>query len=344
MLYKGMIRALKTQLLTTEDHDIARAAALLKGGGLVAFPTETVYGLGANALSKAAVENIFKAKGRPSDNPLIVHIADRQQLKDIVSEIPENAEKLMSAFWPGPLTVVMKKSAAIPDIVTAGLDTVGVRVPKNEAALKLLRACRIPIAAPSANISGKPSPTSAEHVKDDLYGKIDAIIDGGRCEVGVESTVIDVSGGVPVLLRPGGVTYEQLTEVLGKVLMNFEHTQSETPRSPGVKYKHYSPKAPVFVVRGGFSEFISENAEKYRKVGIITTERTAFPENCVVKHLGESPGEYAKSLFEHLRSLDGEDVDVIFTTDIDCKGINLATNDRLYRAAGYKIIDNGKNP
>ncbi|MDR0406246.1 MAG: threonylcarbamoyl-AMP synthase, partial [Clostridiales bacterium] len=205
-------------MLTMSEGDLARAASILKGGGLVAFPTETVYGLGANALDANAVSGIFKAKGRPCDNPLITHIADKSRLEALVEAVPAAAEKLIDAFWPGPLTIVMKKSRNVPDIVSAGLDTVGVRLPEHPVALRFLTACGLPVAAPSANTSGKPSPTAAAHVAEDLAGKIDAIVDGGKCGIGLESTVIDVSGEVPALLRPGGVTYEQLTSLLGEVL------------------------------------------------------------------------------------------------------------------------------
>ncbi len=330
---------MNTQILTTTDTDIARAAALLKGGGLVAFPTETVYGIGANALDGDAVQKIFAAKGRPSDNPLIVHIADAAQLAPLVREIPENAQKLMDAFWPGPLTIVMKKSSLIPEFVSAGLDTVGIRIPKSETALRLLRACAMPVAAPSANTSGKPSPTNAKRVSDDLSGRIDAIIDGGSCDVGVESTVIDCSTAVPHLLRPGGVTYEQLTEVLGTVVQSFGgHSEGQTPKSPGMKYKHYAPSAQVVVVTDDFEGYVLKNAPKYQKAGVITRSLGAFPVNCEVRLFGSSPKEYAANLFEHLRSLDDAGAEIIFAEDIDCKGLNLATRNRLHRAAGLNSV------
>lgn len=342
MLYfsygKEMYR-LKTEKLSTSNKDIARAAALLKGGGLVAFPTETVYGLGANALDGSAVEKIFKAKGRPSDNPLIVHIYDINQVSSLVLEVNDNAKRLMEAFWPGPITIVMKKSDKIPSSVSAGLDTVGVRMPENPVALRFLKACGVPVAAPSANTSGKPSPTLASHVAEDLDGKIDAIIDGGQCSVGLESTVIDVSSEVPMLLRPGGITFEQLTEVLGHVVLAFECKEGAAPRSPGLKYQHYSPSAPVYVVRGDFDEYVIQNSKKYEKVGVITSNKADYPSNCIVKRFDSEPASYAANLFAYLRSLDGEGVQVIFAQDIDCKGINLATNNRLYKAAGYKIAN-----
>lgn len=328
---------MKTLLLGTCNEDLARACGIFRSGGLVAIPTETVYGLGANAFDKEAALAIFKAKGRPADNPLIVHIAHKSQLKDIVSEVNENACKLMDAFWPGPLTIVMKKSDRIPYEVSAGLDTVAVRMPSHPVARKLLDMCMLPIAAPSANTSGKPSPTRAKHVLDDMDGRIDAIIDGGDCEVGLESTVVDVTDDIPRLLRPGGITYEQLCEVLGSVIKNYEFKDGEIPRSPGVKYKHYAPTADVTVIRGNFEKYINKIAENYAKIGILCHGKYSFPKNCSVKYMGDNPYEYANTLFAHLRAFDDENVDVIFAEDIDDKGINLAVNNRLYKAAGYKF-------
>ncbi len=329
---------MKTLLLGTDNMDLARASDILRSGGLVAIPTETVYGLGANAFDKNACLKIFEAKGRPADNPLIVHIAHVEQLCDIVKEINENAQKLIDAFWPGPLTIVMKKSGKIPYEVSAGLDTVAVRMPSNDTAHRLLDICNLPIAAPSANTSGKPSPTVAKHVFDDMNGRIDAIIDGGGCQVGLESTVIDVTEDVPKLLRPGGVTYEQLCEVLGKVIKNYEFKDGEVPKSPGVKYKHYAPKAEVFVVKNDFKNHIIYESSKYNKIGVLCHNKYALPENCIVKYMGDNPDEYANTLFLNLRDFDEENVDVIFAEDIDDKGINLAVSNRLYKAAGYKFV------
>ena len=330
---------MNTLLLGTDDKDLARASDILRSGGLVAVPTETVYGLGANAFDKDACLKIFEAKGRPADNPLIVHIAHKSQLNDIVSEVNENAKKLINTFWPGPLTIVMKKSDKIPYEVSAGLDTVAVRMPSHKTAYALLDICGIPIAAPSANTSGKPSPTTAKHVCDDMNGKIDAIVDGGSCQVGLESTVIDVTEDVPKLLRPGGVTYEQLCSVLGKVVKNYEFKDGEVPKSPGVKYKHYAPKADVFVIKGNIYNYILNQYKKYKKIGILCHNKYDMPQNCIVKYMGDNPDEYASTLFSHLRDFDGEDVDIIFAEDIDDKGINLAVSNRLYKAAGYKFIE-----
>ncbi len=330
---------MNTLLLGTDNKDLARASDILRSGGLVAIPTETVYGLGANAFDRDACLKIFAAKGRPADNPLIVHIAHKSQLCDIVSKVNENAEKLMNAFWPGPLTIVMKKSNKIPYEVSAGLDTVAVRMPSHNVAHNLLDICKMPVAAPSANTSGKPSPTTAKHVFDDMNGRIDAIVDGGSCTVGLESTVIDVTEDVPKLLRPGGVTYEQLCDVLGEVIKNYEFKDGEVPKSPGVKYKHYAPKADVFVVRGDISKHINNVCNQYKKIGIMCHSKYDMPENCIVKFMGENSDEYANTLFSHLREFDDENVDVIFAEDVDDKGINLAVSNRLYKAAGYKFID-----
>ena len=250
---------MKTQIIKIDtstsnwDKQLDQAAEVLRSGGLVAFPTETVYGLGANALDEEAVKSIYRAKGRPSDNPLIVHIADTAAVKDLTDSIPGTAQALMDAFWPGPLTLVMPRSSLVPDIVTAGLDTVAVRMPSHPIASALIKKAGVPVAAPSANSSGRPSPTLARHVIEDMMGKIDVIIDGGNAEVGVESTVLDITVDPPVILRPGGVTLEQLRHVLGNVISDQTPGISDmagTPKSPGMKYRHYSPKATMLLIQG----------------------------------------------------------------------------------------------
>ena len=330
---------MNTLLLDQSDHDIARACRILQQGGLVAFPTETVYGLGANALSTEAVARIFRAKGRPADNPLIVHIAKTEQLSGLVTDVPARARLLMERFWPGPLTIVLPKSGRVPDAVSAGLDTVAVRMPSHPAAVRLLSACGLPVAAPSANTSGKPSPTTAQHVLDDLQGKIEAVLDGGSCSVGVESTVVDLTGEMPLLLRPGGITHEELERVLGEVRLNFEYKEGETPRSPGVKYKHYAPRAEVYIVRGSLAAYVARHAAAYRRVGVLCKTPAVFPKNCIVRSMGSAPAEYAQTLFASLRAFDGDGVDVIFAEELDGAGLNLATRNRLYKAAGYKFAE-----
>jgi L-threonylcarbamoyladenylate synthase len=329
---------LNTRYLTSKEEDLARASQILRGGGLVAFPTETVYGLGANALDGAAVEKIFRAKGRPADNPLIVHVWSEEQLTDLVTQVPKQAKRLMEAFWPGPLTIVMNKREAVPEVVSAGLSTVAVRMPSHPVARELLKVCNLPIAAPSANTSGKPSPTKASYVMEDMDGKIDAVIDGGSCQVGVESTVVDVTEEVPLLLRPGGVTYRQLTDVLGEVVLNFEYKDGVAPKSPGMKYKHYSPNAEVYVVRGDFAAAAAPFFQTDRKVGVLCRGGLSFPKGTIVRDMGSSPEQFARDLFAHLREFDHLGADVVLVQDVDSEGINLAVRNRLYKAAGYKII------
>lgn len=327
----------KTLLLDKSQVDIA--GEIIKNGGLAAFPTETVYGLGANAFDENAVRNIYKAKGRPCDNPLIVHIADKNMLCDLVKNIPPKAYELMDKFWPGPLTVIMEKTDKVPSVVSGGLNTVAIRMPANEIALELIKKSGVPIAAPSANTSGKPSPTKAQYVMDDMSGKIDAVIDGGGCSVGLESTVLDMSGDVPALLRPGGVTYEQLTEVLGTVEQKFYCKEGETPRSPGMKYKHYSPNADVYVMRGDCTGIINDFCEKYEKIGVLYYSGIDVNPQCLCTLKCISPENYAKELFSAMREMDKKGAQIILAEDVDDKGINLATKNRLYRAAAYKFIE-----
>ncbi|MBQ3114838.1 MAG: threonylcarbamoyl-AMP synthase [Clostridia bacterium] len=326
-----------TKLLTIEQLNIG--ADILKNGGLVAFPTETVYGLGANALDENAVKKIFEAKGRPADNPLIVHISDYEILNELVTEIPEKAKLLMEKFWPGPLTIILNKTDKVPDIVSGGLNTVAVRMPKNPVALELIKTSKVPVAAPSANTSGKPSPTKAQYVVDDMYGKIDAIIDGGNCEVGLESTVLDMSGTTPKLLRPGGVTFEQLTEVLGEISKKFECNDNEKPASPGMKYKHYSPDAKVVVVKNDFENYINKCCEKYENVAVICYGDIKINKKCKLKKVVNSSLEYANVLFSAMRDFDKQHPDIILAQDVDDTGINLAIKNRLYRCCGYNFYE-----
>lgn len=340
------------------DKRLDYAAYVLRSGGLVAFPTETVYGLGANALDKNAVESIYKAKGRPPDNPLIVHIADMKAVESLADSIPSCAHRLMEAFWPGPLTLVMPKTEGIPSIITAGLGTVAVRMPSHPIALALIKMAGIPVAAPSANISGKPSPTLAKHVIEDLSDKVDVIIDGGNTIVGLESTVLDITVDPPMILRPGGITTEQLKLALGEVGCELEQTAAfidmDTPRSPGMKYAHYAPKAALLLVHGhpeSVADEISRRAALYHaegaSVGILLTDETAslyeptLYSCCKILSLGtrQRPESFASNLFKCLREFDEKGVEVILAETPDTNGIGQAVMNRLLKAAGGNIIN-----
>lgn len=341
---------------------IQEAAEILRRGGVVAFPTETVYGLGADALNTEAVAKIFKAKGRPADNPLIVHVAAQKDVSSVAAAIPPQAMLLMDRFWPGPLTLILPKGPLIPKIVTAGLDTVAVRMPAHPIALALLKAAHLPVAAPSANISGKPSPTTGAHVLKDLAGKIDAVVDGGRASVGIESTILDLTVTPPVILRPGGITLEQLTDVMGEVLpdpalQEIPGEQELKPRAPGMKYTHYAPRAEVYLVAGSQEQVVrklKELVERYRadrkRVGIISTEEMLFmckdlvpaPDNWEVLGSGEDLGEVAARLYNALRNCDRYHLDVVFVQTFPESGIGTAIMNRLRKAAGHKIIEAGE--
>ena len=352
---------MKTEIIKVDttakdwDRQLDYAAEVLRSGGLVAFPTETVYGLGANALDKKAVEGIFTAKGRPSDNPLIVHITNTNLINELVDSIPFVAPVLMENFWPGPLTLVMPRSGKISDIITSGLDTVAIRMPSHPIASALINKAGVPVAAPSANSSGRPSPTLAKHVIEDLSGKVDIIIDGGITKVGVESTVLDITITPPVILRPGGVTREQLCNLLGTVCYDDASSvdANETPKSPGMKYKHYSPKAALLLLQGD-SELvaaeISKRAELYYKegtsVGILNTDETAsmyepsLHTYCKILSLGsrEAPDTLASNLFRCLREFDENSIEMILAETPDQDGIGQAVRNRLLKAAGGNII------
>ena len=342
---------MKTQLLSATDETLALAARLLAKGELVAFPTETVYGLGAHAMDAQAVLGIFSAKGRPADNPLIVHIHDRSQLEGIC-EVNEAALRLMDAFWPGPLTIILPRKDAVPNAVTANLDTVAVRMPAHPVALALLKACNLPVAAPSANRSGKPSPTSAKHVFDDMEGRIPLIIDGGESDVGLESTVISLAGEKPCILRPGGVTKAMLEEVLGPVdlagsiLRPLE--KGEKALSPGMMYKHYSPDGQVTLIEGEESAVVEAlrklyahaASEGHRACVMCFSEHVAALADCQPLDIGskDDPSEVAHRLFATLRGLDEEKMDVIFSEVMPPEGVGLAVMNRLGRAAGFRTV------
>ncbi|MEH7107571.1 L-threonylcarbamoyladenylate synthase [Bacillus sp. JJ1764] len=328
------------------NPQLVDAAQLLRDNEVVALPTETVYGLGGNAFNDEAVEKIYAAKGRPGDNPLIIHIADREQLNDFVAEIPEKAEQLMNGFWPGPLTIILKmKQGVLSEKASAGLTTVGVRMPDHPVALALLKQCGLPIAAPSANSSGKPSPTTAQHVIDDLQGKIAGVLDGGPTGVGVESTVIDCTEAIPVILRPGGVTLEQLQEVIGEVKVDPALTdEAAKPKAPGMKYRHYAPNAPLYLVTGT-KEFlqglVDEKQQESLRVGVLTTEehQTEYRADYVLACGKRSELEsVAAALYDTLRQFNQSNVDVIFSEMFPSEGVGHAIMNRLLKAAGNKII------
>ena len=340
---------MKTKLLTERELDTA--AAILRDGGLVGIPTETVYGLGANGLNEEAVKNIFAAKGRPQDNPLILHIPDVSWLERYCKDIPLTAYRLAEAFWPGPMTMILYHKDLVPQAVTAGLDTVGMRCPGHRLCRDIIAAAGVPVAAPSGNTSGRPSPTTAQHMLEDMDGKIDAIVDGGPCAVGVESTIIDLTCQPPRLLRPGGITLEQLRAVLGEVEVDPAVTRlmgaGEKPKAPGMKYRHYAPKAPVTVVTGDpqkSARYIADHAAP--EDGVICFDEflslfTGRSQTRPVMDLGPAGDkeEQARHIFDALRSFDHTSVPAIWAQCPDTGGIGLAIANRLNKAAGFHIIE-----
>jgi len=336
-----------------EIEKVQAAAKIIQQGGLVAFPTETVYGLGAKALNPKAVLALFEAKKRPLDNPPIVHVENIGDIYRLAKQVTSKADKLMRTFWPGPLTLVFKRSKKVPDVTVAGLDTIAVRMPQHAVALALIRESQCPIAAPSANLAGKPSPTSAQHVFDDLNGRIDAIMDAGPTRIGVESTVLDISVDPAQVLRPGGTSFEALKRVLGEVKLHpFVAAEKEVPvskaRSPGMRHKHYAPNAQVIVVEGAIPAVLAkvkELADSYKlkgvKVGVLATDETlAAYKVDMVKSLGSrfNLAVVAQNLFRLLRELDAEGVDVIVSEGVPSEGLGLAVMNRLRKASGYTIV------
>ena len=329
----------------------AQAGALVRAGQVVAFPTETVYGLGANALNPQAVAKIFAAKGRPQDNPLIVHIARKEDINSLTTGLNANARKIMEHFMPGPLTIIVPKAEIIPDVTSAGLDTVGVRFPINKYAQEFILACGCPIAAPSANLSGRPSPTNAQDVLEDMQGKVAGILDGGSCGVGLESTVVDTTSPVPTICRPGGVTYEMLTEVLGAVEIDpaLLGDKNFKPIAPGMKYRHYAPKEPVYLLEGNAVELLPALVGKAvasgLRVGVLCDAAMSAQlaqlkqqEGILLSCWGESREALAADLFYLLRDFDRTKPDVILAQGVSEDGIGLAIMNRLRKAAGYQII------
>ncbi len=332
------------------DQDlISLFATMLADGKTVIFPTETVYGLGANALDEDAATKIYQAKGRPSDNPLLVHVADKEDVYDLVENIDDRAKLLMDKFWPGPLTIVFKKKDIIPDRTSGGLDTVAIRMPSDQVARDLIRQAGVPIAAPSANISGRPSPTKPEHIIRDMDGRVDGILVGGPCDYGVESTIIDLSEDLAMVLRPGSITLEMLGEVLGRVDLDPSLKNKDDnirAKAPGMKYKHYSPQAQVYIVKAddleGFAERVDslceDNAKKGLKIGVMTMNYDHHSYQAKVFDLGGSDTEVAKNLFDSLISLDRESIDIAYVPYFEERGIGVAIMNRLKKAAAYRII------
>jgi len=334
-----------TAPLTTEQYD--EAAAILRSGGLLGIPTETVYGLGADALNADACRRIYEAKGRPQDNPLIIHVADAGWLPRYCKDIPASAYALARRFWPGPLTMILPKKEIVPDRTTGGLDTVAVRCPDHPVALELIRRAGVPVAAPSGNTSGRPSPTSADHMVEDMWGKIHGIVDGGPCGVGVESTIIDLTCEPPRLLRPGGLPLEALEEVLGEVQVDkavvAEPEKGEKPKAPGMAYRHYAPKAPVTVISGDperGADYIEAHLTDRSGVICFHEYLDRFGGHIVhdLGHLADK-AEQARHVFDALRTFDGTDVTEIFAQCPDSTGLGLAVGNRLKRAAGFHVIE-----
>lgn len=353
-----IIVGMNTKLIKINKEDfstdeLGEAAQILRSGGLVAFPTETVYGLGGDGMRADAARKIYEAKGRPSDNPLILHISDMEMLDRLVQEVPEKARKLAEAFWPGPLTMVLNKKDAVPYGTTGGLDTVAVRMPSHPLALALIRAAGVCVAAPSANTSGRPSPTRASHVRDDLDGKIEMIIDGGDVGIGIESTIVDLSDETPVILRPGYITSRMLERVIGPVetdraVLSKQPEPDLVPKAPGMKYKHYAPKADMTIFEGPVEAVVREINHRTKAamaegktVGIIASSETAAAyENGVVKVIGTRGSEVtiAQGLYALLREFDDLAVDVIFSESFSSDDLGQAIMNRLRKAAGYQVI------
>lgn len=345
-----------TRIIQIEEDNIDQAlieeaGAVIRAGGLVAFPTETVYGLGGDAFNAESSGRIYAAKGRPSDNPLIVHIAETEDLKRVAEQVPEAALKLAGKFWPGPLTMIFKKRSAVPYATTGGLDTVAVRMPSNKIARALIKASDRYLAAPSANLSGRPSPTQAKHVIEDLSGRVDMIIDGGESNIGLESTIIDFTDEVPTILRPGYITEEMLKEVLHSVDTDrtiIEGNSRQAPKAPGMKYRHYAPKGSLVIVEGEVQQVITyinrhleEQSRQGKKTGVIATDETAAGYHAdLVKSVGSRSDEesIARHLFGILRDFDQENVQVIYAESFDSKGVGCAIMNRLLKAAGHQVI------
>ncbi|MBS6560034.1 MAG: threonylcarbamoyl-AMP synthase [Clostridiales bacterium] len=348
-------KIIKLESLENNEEKLIEAAKILQEGGLVAFPTETVYGLGADGLNSEAAAKIYSAKGRPSDNPLILHIADMDMISKLAKNISEDAMKVMNAFWPGPLTVILNKTDIVPYGTTGGLDTVAIRMPSHPVARELIRIAGVAVAAPSANTSGRPSPTTAQHVIQDLDGKIDMVVDGGKVGIGIESTIVDMTGENPMILRPGYITKPMLEEVVKKTvsidpaILSKEGMDGVRPKAPGMKYKHYAPKGDLTIVSGDnikkvvgkIHELVEEKQKEGYRVGIIATDETVsqYGEG-IVKSIGSREDEVSISvgLYSVLREFDDEGVDFIYSESFEQDDFGQAIMNRLLKAAGYSII------
>lgn len=333
---------METKILSSSKKDIEQAGEIIRNGGLVAFPTETVWGLGANAFDENAVKNIYKAKGRPSDNPLIVHIAEKEDIEKLVKSVTPKAKALIEKFFPGALTIILKKSESVNNTVSGGLDTVAVRMPSNEVAHNLIKSAGVPIAAPSANTSGKPSPTKAKYVIDDMMGKIDAIIDSGDCEYGVESTVITLATDTPMLLRPGAVTKEMIEQVIGEIeiapAVLHQMSDSDTAYSPGMKYKHYAPNAKVIIVdakKSVYEDFVNNKSGAFALC--FDDDNVSVPKVCYGKENDDL--SQARELFDALRRLDEMGAKTVYARIPNKTGVGMAVYNRLIRAAAFTVID-----
>lgn len=332
-----------------DKEEIKKHASFLSQGKTVIFPTETVYGLGANALDEDAVKKIYEAKGRPSDNPLIVHICEKDEVNTLATDINEKAKKLMDEFWPGPLTMIFKKKEIVPQRTSGGLDTVAIRMPSNLVAREIIRQSGVPIAAPSANISGRPSPTKGEHVCDEMSGRVYGIIVGGDCNFGLESTVIDMTSEKPMILRPGSVTKEQMEKIIGEILIDPSiegKADVKKAKAPGMKYTHYSPNGDVYIVRGEdykviekINSLIEENEEKGLKCGVICLNKNKGNYKGEVIGLGNNLDEVGSNLFNSLIEMDKKEIDVIYSEAFSNQGVGRAIMNRLMKSAGYKTID-----
>ena len=329
-------------------NELDKQAQLLREGKTVIFPTETVYGLGANALDEQAVKKIYEAKGRPSDNPLIVHIYKKEEVYELAKDISKKAEDVMQRFWPGPITLILNKKNIVPYKTSGGLDTVAIRMPSHKIAREIIRMAGIPIAAPSANISGRPSPTKAEHVYEEMNERVDGIVLGGDCDFGLESTVVDFTSEIPMILRPGSITKEDLEKVIGNVILDPSLEKKEDnkkAKAPGMKYTHYSPNADVYIVSGKkedvfqkINNLVVENQEKGLKVGVMCLSQNKKMYSGEVIGLGNTLEEIARTLFDVLREMDKIGVDRVYSEAFTTEGLGQAIMNRLVKSAGYKII------